>query len=102
MPQRCVEMAMALFDSGNRQLTGDAYRAWLISRNPPSIVHHSSAILWRRMFVRAHRMVAGVDTFLHRMIEMLAAAKVRRIRRELQLRGITYAPFTDSSDVSRK
>lgn len=88
---------MASFDSNNRQvaLTEDAYRAWLISRNSPPIVHQSSAILWRRLFVRAHRMTARVDSLLHRAIEMLAAAKVRRIRRELQLRGITYAPFTE-------
>lgn len=95
---------MASFYSDNRQgnLAEDAYRAWLISRNSPPIVHRSSAILWKRMFVHAHRMVGRVDVVLHRAIEMLAAAKVRRIRRELQLRGITYAPFTDTSGLSRK
>jgi hypothetical protein len=104
MPQRCLEMAMASFYSDNRQdtLAEDAYRAWLISRNPPPIVHHSSAILWKRMFVHAHRLVDRVDAVLHWAIEMLAVAKVRRIRRELQLRGITYAPFTDASEPSRK
>ena len=95
---------MASFDFGNRQgnLAEDAYRAWLISRNSPPIARRSSAILWRRMFVSADRMVDRVDAALHRAIEMLAAAKVRRIRRELRLRGITYAPLTDTSGWSRK
>lgn len=90
-------MAPFYLDKKQGALSEDAYRAWLISRNAPPMVQRSSVVLWRRFFVRANRMVDGVDACLHRMIEMLAAAKMRRIRRELQLRGITYAPLTDGS-----
>jgi len=90
-------MAMASFDSGNRlgALTEDAYRAWLITRNPPPIARHSSAARWKRMFVRAHRMTDRIDAVLHRAIEILAAAKARRIRRELQLRGLSCGLSSD-------
>lgn len=73
----------------------DDYRAYLISRNPPPIVHHSSGVLLKRLRVYARYLVSALDTVLHRAIEALAVAKMRRIRRELQLRGIVYPPLTD-------
>ncbi|WP_458760321.1 hypothetical protein ACSVBT_05840 [Afipia sp. TerB] len=94
---------MVSFRSGGRQiaLTEDAYRAWLISRNPPPIVHHSSAVHWKRLLVRLHRASDFIDAVLHRAVAALAAAKTRRIRRELQWRGITYAPLTGAPESSR-
>ncbi len=57
----------------------DDYRAYLISRNPPPIVHHSAATHWKRL--RVH---------------------TRRIQRELQLRGIRYPQRTDDDPSSHR
>jgi hypothetical protein len=73
----------------------DDYRAYLISRNPPPIVHHSCGVRLRRLQVRLDHTVTAIDHMLHRVIEALARSKTRRIQRELQLRGIRYAQRTD-------
>ncbi len=75
----------------------DDYRAYLISRNPPPIVHHSRTVRLKRLRVHARRMVHGVDSVLHWLIEALARFKTRRIQRELQLRGIRYAQRNDDA-----
>lgn len=71
------------------------YRAYLISRNPPPIVHHANGVRLKRLLVRLDGVVRAVDSVLHRMIEALARSKTRRIQRELQMRGIRYAQRTD-------
>jgi hypothetical protein len=78
----------------------DDYRAYLISRNPPPIVHHCGAVRLKRLQVHVRRVVHGVDAVLHRMIEALARSKTRRIQRELQLRGIRYAQRNDAAASS--
>ena len=78
----------------------DDYRAYLISRNPPPIVHHSAAIHWRRLRVHTRRAVNLVNFVLHRMVEALARSKTRRIQRELQLRGIRYPQETHDEQSS--
>ena len=78
----------------------DDYRAYLISRNPPPIVHHSAAIHWRRLRVHTRRAVNLVDFVLHRMVEALARSKTRRIQCELQLRGIRYPQETHDEQSS--
>ena len=78
----------------------DDYRAYLISRNPPPIVHHSAAIHWRRLRVHTRRAVNLVDFVMHRMVEALARSKTRRIQRELQLRGIRYPQETHDEQSS--
>lgn len=78
----------------------DDYRAYLISRNPPPIVHHSAAIHWKRLRVHTRRVVNLVDFVLHRMVEALARSKTRRIQRELQLRGIRYPQETHDEQSS--
>ena len=40
--------------------------------------------------VRARRVFARVNGFLKRLIEAIAASKMRRIERELELRGYRY------------
>ena len=80
----------------------DDYRAYLISRNQPPIVHHASGIRLRRLQVRLNGAVKVVDSLLHRMVEALARSKIRRIERELQLRGIRYAQRTDDDPSSRR
>ncbi|CAN5181428.1 hypothetical protein BH10PSE10_BH10PSE10_28030 [soil metagenome] len=94
----------ALFsgEDDRRFYAEDDYRAYLISRNPPPIVHHSGAGRLKRLRVHARRMVHGVDSALHWLIEALARSKTRRIQRELQLRGIRYAQRNDDAASQRK
>jgi hypothetical protein len=44
----------------------------------------------RRLVLFASQVVHLFDRFLHRAIEGLATSKLRRINRELQLRGVRY------------
>ncbi|MBX9712070.1 MAG: hypothetical protein K2X60_13640 [Xanthobacteraceae bacterium] len=79
---------------------GDAdYRAYLISRNQAPIVHHSGDVHLWRLRVHARTAVNRVDGFLHWMIEALAAAKTRRLQRELALRGVVYRQPADEDDA---
>jgi hypothetical protein len=79
----------------------DDYRAYLISRDPPPIIHHSGAVRLKRLRVHLRRMVQGVDTVLHRLIAALERSKTRRIRNELQLRGIRHAQRNDDTASRR-
>jgi hypothetical protein len=95
---------MAALFSGEDQrkfYAEDDYRAYLISRNPPPIVHHSAAVRFRRLQVHARRVVNGVDAVLHWLIAALERSKTRRIRRELQIRGIRYPQPGDDTCSSR-
>jgi hypothetical protein len=99
------EVAMAALFSGeeNRNFYAeDDYRAYLISRNPPPIVHHSGAMRLKRLRVYARRMVHGVDIVLHWLIAALEKSKTRRIQRELQLRGIRYMQHNDDAASRRQ
>lgn len=80
----------------------DDYRAYLISRNPPPIVYHSATIHWKRLRVHTRRAVNLVDFVLHRAVEALAKSKTRRIRRELQSRGIRYPQETHGEPSSQR
>lgn len=94
-------MAASLPRDGTRgPFAEDGYRAYLISRNPPPIVHHASGVRLRRLQVRLDAVAKAVDGLLHRMVEALARSKTRRIERELQLRGIRYAQRADDDPSS--
>jgi hypothetical protein len=80
----------------------DDYRAYLISRNSPPVVHPACGVRLKRWRVRLDRAVNATDRMLHRMIEALARSKTRRIQRELQLRGIRYAQRTDDDPSSTR
>lgn len=73
-----------------RDLDGADYRAYLITRNEAPIVYHSRDMHLKRLRVVARNAVSYFDACLHRMIEALAAAKMRRIQRELMFRA-TYS-----------
>jgi hypothetical protein len=79
--------------------TDDAYRSWLISRNQGAIVHHSGAMHWKRLRVLARltrNHIKGCFAAIH---VALVADKMRRVQRELALRGIRYdAPPKASID----
>jgi hypothetical protein len=92
------EVAMAALFSGDERrsyYSEDDYRAYLISRNPPPIVYHSAHVYWKRLRVRARRVASRADSVLNWIIEALARSKTRRIRRELQLRGIRHSHRAD-------
>jgi hypothetical protein len=60
-----------------RDLAGDdAYRAWLISRNQPPIVHHSGEMQWKRLRVLARRVMRLIAS-QHLAV---AASRARRLR----------------------
>ena len=54
--------------------------------------------------LNAHRRIAlaRVDGFLHQMIEALAASKIRRIQRELALRGVRCDRFPPHATEPRE
>ncbi len=93
----------ALFsgDENRNFYAEDDYRAYLISRNPPPIVHHSATVHWKRLRVYARRAVNGVDAALHWLIAALEKSKTRRIQRELQIRGIRYPQRNDDAPSQR-
>ncbi|MDO8981951.1 MAG: hypothetical protein Q7V17_22255 [Afipia sp.] len=68
-------------DDTRESFPEDDYRAYLISRNPPPIVHHSCGVRLKRLQVRFDRAVNAIDRMLHRVIEALVRSKTRRIRR---------------------
>lgn len=94
----------ALFsgDDNRNFYAEDDYRAYLISRNPPPIVHHAATIHWKRLRVRTRRAVNLVDFVLHRMTGALAASETRRMQRQLQLRGIGHPQRTHDDPSSHR
>ncbi|WP_244559895.1 hypothetical protein, partial [Bradyrhizobium canariense] len=100
---RGVAMA-ALFTGDDKRnfYAEDDYRAYLISRNPPPIVHHSATVQWKRLRVHTRRAVNLVDFVLHRMVDAMVASKTRRIQRGLQLRGIRYPQETHGEPSSQR
>lgn len=108
---------MAFFFSGDehfRGLSGDeAYRAYLITRGPQAAAVHSGRTEMMRLAVHARRAaghidafalkaVKGIDRLLHRAISALAESKIRRIQRELALRGVRYDRTTTSATEARE
>jgi len=61
----------------------EAYRAWLISRNPPPIVYHSGTMHLKRLRVLARKIGSRVGAVLTMIHQAILAAKMRRVRREL-------------------
>jgi hypothetical protein len=81
-----------------RDLTSDdAYRSWLISRNQGPIVHHSGAMHWKRLLVLARLTRNHIRSFFAAIRVALVADKMRRVQRELSLRGIRYDALPKAS-----
>ena len=96
---------MAFFFSGDEHFRGlrseEAYRAFMMTRGPQAAAVHSGKTEMMRLAVRVRRAadridafalkaVEGIDGLLHRAIGALARSKIRRIQRELALRGVRY------------
>jgi hypothetical protein len=76
-------------DDKNRDLTYDeAYRWYLITRSDPPGDYRFGRMRGKRLGVRARTALRRVNGYLKNMIEAIANAKLRRVARELELRGI--------------
>jgi len=84
-------------DDKNRDLTyDDAYRSYLITRRDPPFDYRFGRTHGKRVRVRARAALRRVNGYLKNMIEAIANAKLRRMERELELRGIRYDRPHDS------
>lgn len=81
---------MAFVFSKRREYSDQDYRSYLITRNQAPIVHQSCEMQLKRMGVHARTATNRFDGFLHHMIEALANAKMRRLQRQLALRGARH------------
>jgi hypothetical protein len=89
-------------DDKNRDLTyDDAYRWYLITRTDPPSDYRFGRTHRKRLRVHARTALRRVNGYLKNMIEAIADAKLRRMERELELRGIRYEQPKDSW-VARK
>jgi len=66
----------------------DGYRAYLITRRDPPGEYRFGRTQGKRVRVRARSALKRVNGFLQNMIEAIANSKLRRMERELELRGI--------------
>ena len=66
----------------------DGYRAYLITRRDAPSEYRFGRTQGKRVRARARRALRRVNGFLQNMIESIANSKLRRMERELELRGI--------------
>jgi hypothetical protein len=66
----------------------DGYRAYLITRRDPPSEYRFGGAQGKRVRVRARSALRRFNGFLKNMIEAIANSKLRRMERELELRGI--------------
>jgi len=87
-------------DDENRDLTyDDAYRSYLITRRDPSSDYRFGRTHGKRVRVHARTALRRVNGYLKNMIEAIANAKLRRMERDLELRGIRYDRPNDSRET---
>lgn len=78
-------------DDDYRDLThDDAYRSYLITRTDSPNDYRFGRTSGKRLRVHARRAFGRVNGFLKHMIEAIANSKLRRMERELDLRGIRF------------
>jgi len=68
----------------------DGYRAYLITRRDPPSEYRFGRTQSKRVRVRARSALKRVNGFLKNMIEAIANSKLRRMERDLELRGIRF------------
>ena len=89
-------------DDKNRDLTYDeAYRWYLTTRSDPPSDHRFGRTHGKRVRVHARTALRRVNGYLKNMIEAIANAKLRRMERELELRGIRYDRPNDSWETRK-
>src|SRR5258706_1094889 len=89
-------------DDKNRDLThDDAYRWYLVTQRDPPFEYRFGRTHGKRLRVHARTAVRRVNGYLKNMIEAIADAKLRRMERELELRGIRYDRPNDSWETRK-
>jgi hypothetical protein len=83
-------------DDKFRDFAYDGYRAYLITRWDAPREYWFGRTQSKRLRVRARRALRRVDGFLKNMIEAIANSKLRRMERELELRGIHFDRINDN------
>jgi hypothetical protein len=74
----------------------DDYRSYLISRRDSSGDYRFARTQMRRDRIRMRNAFRRVNGFLKTMIEAIANSKVRRMQRELELRGVRFDKGSDN------
>jgi hypothetical protein len=75
----------------------DDYRSYLMARSRSADGHRFGRIHGKPLRAGAGATFGRVSRFLKNMIEAIASAKLRRMERELELRGIRFKPTSDAS-----
>jgi hypothetical protein len=78
----------------------DDYRSYLVARSHSADDYRFGRPRGRRFRVHARRTLRRVNGYLKNMIEAIANAKLRRMERELELRGIRL-PRTQAGSERR-
>jgi hypothetical protein len=87
-------------DEKDRDLIyGDDYRSYLLARSHSSTRYRFGRIRRKRIRLHARVALSRVNGYFQNMIEAIADAKLRRMERELELRGIRYDRPNDSRAV---
>ncbi|THD71462.1 MAG: hypothetical protein E7813_05470 [Bradyrhizobium sp.] len=68
----------------------DDYRSYLVGRRNSPGDYRFGRVHGKRIRVRARNALKRVNGYLKEMIEAIADAKLRRLKRELKLRGIRF------------
>jgi hypothetical protein len=88
------ESKMAHFLTGDEKnpelIYDDDYRSYLVARSHSSGGYRFGRTQGKHVRVPARTALSRVNGFLKNMIEAVANAKLRRIERELELRGVRY------------
>jgi len=79
----------------------DAYRSYLITRTDAPNDDRFARSSGKRSRVRARNALRRVNGFLKNMIEAIADSKLRRLERELELRGIRLDVLKDEAGRRR-
>src|SRR3984893_10431000 len=75
----------------------DAYRSYLITRTDSPSDYRFGRGRGDRIGARARSTLRRVNGYLKNMIEAIADSKLRRMERELELRGIRFDRSSDNS-----
>jgi hypothetical protein len=75
----------------------DDYRSYLIARSAPLSDYRFGRMRGKRILTHARRAAKRAIAFLKIMHQAIVAAKVRRLYRELELRGVRYDPENDTT-----
>ena len=82
-------------------LYGDDYRSYLMARSQSAGDYRFGRTQGKRAGVHARGALGRVNGYFRSMIEAIANSKLRRMERELELRGIRFDRSNDSWAVRK-